>query len=422
MLAKVAFALLSVASSVLAHGNLQEIVVDTPPATYIPWLPFQDPYKPTAPERVGRKIPDNGPIEDVTSIDIQCNKGAVPAALIATAAAGSKVALSVDLFLFTSPNLVLIPVFVSNWTDWPTSHIGPVITYLAKAPSDITQWSPGNDKVWFKIDEAGLDNGKWAATDVLLSQNGLWTVTIPQSLQPGQYLMRHEIIALHGAQNYPGAQFYPSCIQFEITGSGSALPNDSDLVSFPGAYSGTDPGVKYNPYAGATTYPIPGPPVWDGTGSGTGSGGSGGSGAVSSSAATPSSTVVASSTAVATSISVVSSTVVAPSSSAVASETASAPVETEASASTKAPAETDVPTSAAAATSTAVASSVAPVSSSAAASISTTAAASTPTGGAGGVAALYAQCGGANFNGPKGCVAPYTCKDWNPYYSQCVQA
>jgi hypothetical protein len=34
MLAKVAFALLSVASSVLAHGNLQEIVVENPPATY----------------------------------------------------------------------------------------------------------------------------------------------------------------------------------------------------------------------------------------------------------------------------------------------------------------------------------------------------------------------------------------------------
>ncbi|CAE6483567.1 unnamed protein product [Rhizoctonia solani] len=373
MLAKVAFALLSVASSVLAHGNVQEIVVGSPAATYIPWLPFQDPYKPTAPERVGRKILDNGPVEDVTSIDIQCNKAAVPAALIATAAAGSKVAL--------------------NWTDWPTSHIGPVITYLAKAPSDITKWSPGTDKVWFKIDEAGLENGKWAGTDVLLSQNGLWTVTIPQSLQAGQYIMRHEIIALHSAGSYPGAQFYPSCIQFEITGSGTALPDDTDLVSFPGAYSGTDPGIKYNPYAGATTYPIPGPPVWDGTGSGSGSGGSG---AASSPAAAPSSTTVASSTAVASNIPVASNTAVTSSSGA--------------------------PISAPAATSSAAASPVVPVSSSVVAPSSATAAPSTPTGSTGSLAALYAQCGGTNFNGPKGCVAPYTCKDWNPYYSQCVQA
>ncbi|CAE6446610.1 unnamed protein product [Rhizoctonia solani] len=399
MLAKVAFAFLSVASSVLAHGNLQEIVVENPPATYIPWLPFQDPYKPTAPERVGRKIPDNGPVEDVTSIDIQCNKGAVPAALIATAAAGSKVAL--------------------NWTEWPTSHIGPVITYLAQAPSDITKWSPGTDKVWFKIDEAGLDNGKWAATDVLLSQNGLWTVTIPQNLKPGQYLMRHEIIALHAAQNYPGAQFYPSCIQFEITGSGSALPNDSDLVAFPGAYSGTDPGVKYNPYAGATNYPIPGPPVWDGTGSGTGSGGSG---APSSSAAAPSSTAEASSTAAASSTLVASNTIVAPSSSVAVTETAGAPVETGAPTESEAPTETETgaPISTPVATSTAAVSSAAPASSSVVAPSSVVTAPSTPTSGSG--AALYAQCGGMNFNGPKGCVAPYTCKDWNPYYSQCVQA
>ncbi|CAE6370929.1 unnamed protein product [Rhizoctonia solani] len=378
MLAKVAFAILSVASSVLAHGNLQEIVVESPPATYVPWLPFQDPYKPQAPERVGRKIPDNGPVEDVTSIDIQCNKGAVPAALIATASAGSNVAL--------------------NWTDWPTSHIGPVITYLAKAPSDITKWSPGTDKVWFKIDEAGLDNGKWAGTDVLLSQNGLWTVKIPQSLQPGQYLMRHEIIALHGAQNYPGAQFYPSCIQFEITGSGTALPNDSNLVSFPGAYSPTDPGVKYNPYVGATTYPIPGPPVWDGTGSGTGNGGSG---SPASSSDAPSSTIAssaeaASSTTAVSSMAEVSSTKAAPSST---TETASTLVETGT------PSETEAPTSALAATSTdavpSVTSSTGPPASSQVPASPSTAAPSTPSGGAGGLATLYAQCGGANYNGPK---------------------
>ncbi|KAF8757798.1 Glycoside hydrolase [Rhizoctonia solani] len=336
MLAKVAFALLSVASSVLAHGNLQEIVVENPPATYIPWLPFQDPYKTPSPDRVGRKIPDNGPVEDVTSIDIQCNKGAVPAALIATAAAGSNVAL--------------------NWTDWPTSHIGPVITYLAKAPSDITKWSPGTDKVWFKIDEAGLDNGKWAGTDVLLSQNGLWTVKIPQNLQPGQYLMRHEIIALHGAQNYPGAQFYPSCIQFEITGI-------------------------INPYAGATTYPIPGPPVWNGAGSGTGNGGSG---SPASSVAAPSSTAAASSTQAASSV------VLHP---------PHAPVETEPSASAPAVTSTDAAPSASSST-VAPVSSQAPAPSSAAAP-STTAAPSTPTGGAGALAALYAQCGGNNYNGPR---------------------
>lgn len=98
--------------------------------------------------------------------------------------------------------------------------------------------------VWFKIDEAGLDNGKWAATDVLLGNKGIWTVTIPASLKAGQYLIRHEIIALHAAGSYPGAQFYPMCAQFEVSGDGTALPDDSELVSFPGAYTPSSPGVS----------------------------------------------------------------------------------------------------------------------------------------------------------------------------------
>lgn len=63
-------------------------------------------------------------MEDVTSIDIQCNKGAEPAKLHASAAAGSEVTL--------------------NWTLWPESHMGPVITYMARCPDTGCQdWSPG---------------------------------------------------------------------------------------------------------------------------------------------------------------------------------------------------------------------------------------------------------------------------------------
>lgn len=48
------------------------------------------------------------------------------------------------------------------------------------------------------------------------------------------------------ADIYPGAQFYPSCIQLEVTGTGTALP--TSLVSFPGAYTPTTPGVVFNLY------------------------------------------------------------------------------------------------------------------------------------------------------------------------------
>jgi hypothetical protein len=56
------------------------------------------------------------------------------------------------------------------------------------------------------------------------------------------------------------------CHQFEITGSGTAFPDPSYLVAFPGAYSPTESGLLLNIYYPAvTSYDIPGPSVWTGT-------------------------------------------------------------------------------------------------------------------------------------------------------------
>ncbi|KAG9404012.1 hypothetical protein AC1031_005550 [Aphanomyces cochlioides] len=38
----------------------------------------------------------------------------------------------------------------------------------------------------------------------------------------------------------------------------------------------------------------------------------------------------------------------------------------------------------------------------------------------GGAAAVYQQCGGKNFNGPKQCQQGLTCKVYNEWYSQCI--
>ena len=48
---------------------------------------------------------------------------------------------------------------------------------------------------WFKIQEAGYDPAtkEWAV-DKLIKQDGKWTLTIPECIQPGEYLMRHELI------------------------------------------------------------------------------------------------------------------------------------------------------------------------------------------------------------------------------------
>ncbi|CAA7265680.1 unnamed protein product [Cyclocybe aegerita] len=238
----------AVVTTVYGHGYVQEIVSGS--AKYTGYLPYQDPYMNPAPQRIVRKIPGNGPVEDLSLIDVQCNGwsqggvvGSAPAPIFATFAAGSSVSL--------------------NWTTWPDSHVGPVITYMARAPSDITKWNPGNSAVWFKVAESGkTSDGKWAASDLLYASNHIYTFRIPPRLQPGQYIIRHEIIALHSAYSYPGAQVYPSCIQVQVTGSGTALP--TSFVSFPGAYSGSTPGIVFDVYQNKGAYPIPGPAVWTG--------------------------------------------------------------------------------------------------------------------------------------------------------------
>jgi cellulase len=81
-------------------------------------------------------------------------------------------------------------------------------------------------------------------------------VTVPSCIPAGDYLLRGEIIALHSAGSYPGAQFYMECAQIRVTGGGSTQPS---TVSIPGTYSGNDPGIKINIYSGLTSYQIPGP-------------------------------------------------------------------------------------------------------------------------------------------------------------------
>ncbi|RAR06170.1 glycoside hydrolase family 61 protein [Stemphylium lycopersici] len=155
--------------------------------------------------------------------------------------------------------------FLIQWTHRPTSFL----VYMAKCPGTCDGWD-GSGKVWFKVFEQGLISGTqnagiWAGDAILDTLYA--TITIPATLAPGDYLIRHELIAVHQANN---PQFYPECAQFTVTGSGTASPPLSILVSFPGAYAGTEPGIAFNidsPDAmKATTYPIPGPPVWDGTG------------------------------------------------------------------------------------------------------------------------------------------------------------
>lgn len=96
----------------------------------------------------------------------------------------------------------------------------------------------------YQISQQGIVNpalvanaGGWSSP----LPNGQYKFTIPSTIPAGQYLLRVETIGLHVASTYPGAQFYSSCVQVQITGGGSGSPSG---VSFPGAYKGSDPGTK----------------------------------------------------------------------------------------------------------------------------------------------------------------------------------
>ncbi|KAJ8108505.1 hypothetical protein OPT61_g8124 [Boeremia exigua] len=222
-----AFALAAAAAPLAsAHATFQSFVVDG--------------------QEVGSKavrVPAKGntPITDVTSTDMNCNGGAAATETFEVAA-GSE--LTFQWHHNTG--------YSAGDPDEPiaASHKGPIMVYIAPAESN------GEGAVWTKLTEAGLSGGKWAV-DTFIANKGQHSVTLPD-LAAGEYLIRPELIGLHEGNRQNGAQFYNGCGQIKVTGSGSvSLPATG--VDMTKAYSASDPGVLYDMYAGATTYPIPGP-------------------------------------------------------------------------------------------------------------------------------------------------------------------
>jgi len=208
---------------------------------------------------VGVRAPAvNNPVKDVTSPDIACNTGLKSpiSTAIVTIPAGGKVSAWFQHVL-GGPQMAGDP-------DNPiaASHKGPVMVYLAKVDNAGTaSWTGLN---WFKVAEEGLNTstGKWGV-DTMIAGNGWWSFTMPSCVAAGQYLMRVELIALHSAYASGGAQFYFSCSNVNVTGSGTKI--GTDTAKFPGTYTANDPGIMLNIYDGTVPnnnlkpYAIPGP-------------------------------------------------------------------------------------------------------------------------------------------------------------------
>ncbi|KAJ4315184.1 hypothetical protein N0V84_008518, partial [Fusarium piperis] len=205
-----------------------------------------------------RTPPNNSPVKDLSSPAIVCNvNGGKAAPKFVSAAAGDT--LTFEWYHNTRGDDII-----------DKSHQGPVITYIAPYTE-----TDGTGAIWTKIQEDGFDGSKWAV-DKLIANKGKIDFDLPSSLKAGKYLIRQEIIAHHESdatfdQNPArGAQFYPSCVQVEVTGSGSAVPDEG--FDFNTGYKYSDKGIHFNLYGSYTTYEIPGPAVWSGASSGSGSG------------------------------------------------------------------------------------------------------------------------------------------------------
>ncbi|KAG4442967.1 hypothetical protein IFR05_001580 [Cadophora sp. M221] len=237
---------LASAASVAAHGFVKGVSIDGKYQTG--WL-VDYAYNPTPPESFGwsETALDNGFVSPaaLADPDIICHLGAKNGALSATVAAGT----TMEVF----------------WSGWPDSHKGPVIDYLASCKGSCATVDKTTLE-FFKIDEKGLENGSWAS-DELMNNNASWAVTIPATIAPGNYVLRHEIIALHGGGSVNGAQLYPFCLNLEVTGTGTDVPVGTLGTAL---YKEDDPGILVNIYVDDLNYIIPGPAVY---GSGSGSSG-----------------------------------------------------------------------------------------------------------------------------------------------------
>lgn len=196
-----------------------------------------------------RSPPNNSPVKDLSSPAIACNvNGATAVPSFVQVAAGDE--MSLEWYHDNRDDDII-----------DGSHKGPVITYIA----EYTEGAP-TGPIWSKIAEDGLSGGQWAI-DKLKANHGLAEFTVPAGLAPGQYLIRQEIIAHHESEvsfavnPARGAQFYPACVQVEVTSGGTDVPNQG--YDFQTDYTYADPGiVGVNVYGGITSYAIPGPEVW----------------------------------------------------------------------------------------------------------------------------------------------------------------
>ncbi|KAK6333037.1 hypothetical protein TWF718_010861 [Orbilia javanica] len=242
-------AVISLASSVSAHGFVTDVLIDG--QSFPGFNPYNGKYADGITQPWASQQGENadGPAIFRFQNSLLCQMGAKAAPKTASVSAGSKITF--------------------HWNQWPPTHKGPILTYLAECGGDCSQVDDLQLK-WFKIEEAGLlDPAKnlWA-TDLMMQQGDAWNIQIPMNIKSGNYVMRHEMISLESTNSDDGVQFYPTCFNLQVSG-GTAQSNPQGVSLMqayqrggqglnvgtkrgdPAVYSYTPPGPQINPSIGA---------------------------------------------------------------------------------------------------------------------------------------------------------------------------
>jgi hypothetical protein len=204
------------AAKAAAHGAVTSYVIDG-----VAYPGYQGFSPANGPPTIERQWSDYNPVLSVSDAKMRCN-GGTSAPLSAPVKAGGKVR--------------------ALWSQW-THAQGPVMVWLFKCAGDFASCD-GSGAGWFKIDQMGMTapplTGTSWGTAVVMKQL-YWESTIPTAIANGNYLIRHELLALHQS-NTP--QFYPECAQIVISGGGGKSPAASYLTAIPSYASASDPGVN----------------------------------------------------------------------------------------------------------------------------------------------------------------------------------
>jgi hypothetical protein len=167
-----------------------------------------------------RKWTSVNPILETNNISLSCNAPGNPAQAYIPIKAGQNITAVYYYWVHT---------------------VGPMIAWMAHCPNDDCYTADSSTLDWFKIGQKGLEEGtielgtwfqksfsRWDGSP------SLWSETVPKGLRAGRYLVRHEIISLHNANN---PQFYPECANLEVEGEGEGYPDDRYMVKIPGVWN-----------------------------------------------------------------------------------------------------------------------------------------------------------------------------------------